>query len=181
MIEFFINIDISLFYFVNHDLANPFFDKLMPFITEVNSWILLYLVGIVWLIWKGGTKGRIAALALILTLGLTDFINSEILKELFDRARPCREMIDARLLVNCGPGKSFPSSHAANNFAAATVLSYFFRSRWWIFYPAAFLVAFSRIYIGVHYPADTIGGAIVGFAIASIVLAIIYQLFRKYL
>jgi undecaprenyl-diphosphatase len=76
------------------------------------------------------------------------------------------------LLVHCGGGKSFPSSHAANNFGAATILTYFYRKIAWIFFSLAALVAFSRVYVGVHYPFDVLAGAILGMAISAILLLI---------
>lgn len=140
----------------------------MPFITEVDKWVLLYLVGFFFLFFRMGKHGRIAAAVLIITILFTDQFNSFVLKEWVGRLRPCHVLDGVRLLVDCGGGKSFPSSHAANNFAAAIVLSRFFpRSKWW-FYIIAAMVAYSRVYIGVHYPFDILGGACVGLIIGFI-------------
>lgn len=180
MIEFLTDIDVALFYLFNGSLVNPLFDKLMPFITEVNSWLLLYIVGFVWLFWKGGSHGRILALSLIITILLSDYISSEILKDYFGRLRPCRQLDNVRLLVNCGTGKSFPSSHAVNNFAAATAITFFYKHRWWIFYPLALLVAFSRIYIGVHFPFDALFGSLVGFVISFVIAYLLTRILAKF-
>jgi undecaprenyl-diphosphatase len=169
MPEFLQSIDTYLFYMINKGWSNPFFDKLMPLITEVESWILIYLFGFYFLFFKSGKKGRITAIALILTIVITDQFNSTILKELFGRIRPCHILTDINLLVGCGGGKSFPSSHAANNFAAAMVITYFFKKNYIPFYIIAALVALSRVYVGVHYPIDIIGGAIVGSIIGFLV------------
>jgi undecaprenyl-diphosphatase len=81
---------------------------------------------------------------------------------------------NVHLLVSCGSGFSFPSSHAVNNFAAALILAFFFpQNKWWFFGFAA-LVAFSRVYVGVHYLFDVIGGAVIGlFCAGSVLLAFI--------
>ncbi len=163
------HIDEWLFYAVNHGWANPFFDKIFPFITHVDSWLLLYLAGFYILLFRTGTHGRIAAIALALTILATDQLNSSVLKELFGRIRPCHTLEHVRLLVDCGGGKSMPSSHAANNFAAALVLTIFFRRERFLFFGIATSMALSRVYIGVHYPADILLGAAVGLIIATIV------------
>jgi undecaprenyl-diphosphatase len=171
--------DTNLFYFINSTIANPVFDKMMPFITEVSSWLLLYIFFISFLLWKGGTKGRIAVLALAVVILITDQVSSHIIKELVGRLRPCHELDGVRLLVGCGGGKSFPSSHAANNFAAAVVLSFFYKQYKWIFFTIASMVALSRVYIGVHYPLDIIGGAIIGTIFGLIVILITKLILKK--
>lgn len=171
--EVLLNLDKILFYFVNHSLANPVFDKIMPFITEVDAWILVYLVGFWYLFFKSGKIGKITAIALIITIIVSDQLSSTIIKELVGRIRPCHTLDNVRLLVDCGGGKSFPSSHAVNNFAAAFVVTYFFKKNYFLFYSIAFLMAFSRVYIGVHYPIDIIAGALIGVIIASIISKLI--------
>jgi undecaprenyl-diphosphatase len=164
-----LNLDTQLFYFLNSALANPVFDTIMPFITEVQPWILIYLFGFWFLFFKSGKKGKITAITLIITIIATDQINSSLIKEYVGRMRPCHVLDHVRLLVDCGGGKSFPSSHAANNFAAAYVVTYFFKKNQWFFYTIAGLMAFSRVYIGVHYPLDIIGGALVGLIVAYLI------------
>jgi undecaprenyl-diphosphatase len=172
-----------LFYAINHGWANPIFDKMMPFITQVDSWLLLYLLGFYILLFRAGRAGRVAAVALILTIVASDQINSSFIKELVGRIRPCHVLDDVRLLVPCGGGKSFPSSHAVNNFAAAVVLFSFFRREAFILFFVASLMALSRVYVGVHYPLDIIAGATFGTIIALIVTYIVRyfdnMLFRK--
>lgn len=173
LIEFLFAIDRSLFFFCNRMLENVLFDVAMPFITDLNKKpAALVIVGILWLLllWRGGNGGRIAALLLIPTIAFSDQLNSSFLKHLVDRPRPCHVLADVHLLVTCGSGYSFPSSHAVNNFAGALVLSYFLPRWTWAFFAYAGLVAFSRIYVGVHYPSDVVAGAIVGLICASLVI-----------
>jgi membrane-associated phospholipid phosphatase len=179
MLEILQNIDTQVFYFLNHNLANPLFDKFFPFITEVKHWILVYIFSIFLLIFYGGRTGRIFALALILTIIASDQLSSNFLKGLFDRIRPCHTLEDVRLLINCGPGKSFPSSHAVNNFAAAAVMFVFYRKYAIWGFVMAFLMAFSRVYVGVHYPLDVLAGSIIGFAVGYAIAYALYTLSNK--
>ena len=173
MIEFLYGIDTKLFYVGNQSLQNALFDAVMPFMTDLNKKpVALLVVGILWLLLlvKGGRNGRIAALLLIPTIVFSDQLNSSFLKHIFDRPRPCHVLPDVHLLVSCGSGYAFPSSHAVNNFAAALVLSYFL-PRWaWAFLAFAAVVAFSRVYVGVHYPSDVMAGAIIGLLVGGIVI-----------
>jgi undecaprenyl-diphosphatase len=170
-----LNIDRQLFFFINRGLQNPLFDAIMPFLTDLNRKpIALVIVAILWmlLLWKGGTRGRIAALLLIPAITLSDQLNSSYLKFIIERPRPCHELWDIHLLVGCGSGYSFPSSHAVNNFAGALLLSYFLPRWTWAFFTYATAVAFSRVYVGVHYPSDIVAGAIVGLAIGALIIFI---------
>ncbi len=178
--EFIQALDLWLFHFFNSTIANSIFDKLMPFITEQKNWNLVYVFLIGWLLWKGGAKGRICAFALLIGVGISNEISSHFLKNLIERPRPCHSLENIRLLVDCGPGKSFPSSHAVNNFVMAGVLSHFYYEYKIILYILASMVAFSRVYVGVHYPLDAIGGAIIGLFLASIYIFILKPVRLKF-
>ncbi|MFA6468974.1 MAG: phosphatase PAP2 family protein [Bacteroidota bacterium] len=172
MTEFFLSVDVSLFYFINHTITNPFLDWLMPFLTDLNKNKIVLSIISVWalfVVWKGGNKGRTAIGLLIVTVIISDQLNSSIIKQFFGRIRPCRALEGVRMLVDCGGGLSFPSSHATNNFAAATILSHFYRSQKWYWISFATIVALSRPYVGVHYPSDIVGGAILGIVIGILV------------
>lgn len=175
MIEFLASVDIAIFFFINHTLSNPVFDWVMPVITDLNHILIARIVIVAWIIlvlWKGGVKGRIAIGILIITIIISDQLNSEILKDLFGRIRPCKSLEGVRLLVDCGGGLSFPSSHAVNNFAGAAVINHFYKKQARYWYAFAVLVAFSRPYVGVHYPSDIIAGGIIGFAIGYLMILI---------
>jgi undecaprenyl-diphosphatase len=159
-----------LFRFGNDALANPVGDWFFVFITEIKNFYIIYAVALLSLMWFGKKRGIITVLLLLLTIVFSDQISSFVVKPLFDRLRPCRTLEHVRLLVGCGGGKSFTSSHATNNFALAVLVSHFYpKSRYWLLTWAT-LVAFSRVYVGVHYPSDILGGAVLGSLIAGAVI-----------
>ncbi len=180
MLELLQNWDTALFHFFNSGVANPVFDVVMPAITEVKHLYPVYVLLFVLLLWKGGKAGRWCALLLALAVLISDPLSSRVIKEEVARIRPCRALEDVRLLVNCGGGKSFPSSHAVNNFAGLIVFGWFFRRWAWAWLVMAVLVSFSRIYVGVHYPLDVLAGAITGIGVGAAVVFIFELLHRRF-
>lgn len=169
MMEFLYSIDKAVFFFINHSLSNSVFDWLMPLLTDLKKQpVAVVVVALlwVWLVAKGGRTGRTVGILLLVTIVVSDQISSAILKSLFSRIRPCHVLQGVRVLVDCGSGFSFPSSHAVNNFAGAAILSYYYRKYAWGWYSFASLIALTRPYVGVHYPSDCIGGALIGFGCA---------------
>lgn len=167
MIEWLYGLDLMLFRWGNEALANPLFDWFFVFITEVKNWYVIYAVALVALMWFGKKRGIITVVLLAVTIVLSDQISSFVIKPFFDRLRPCHELDHVRLLVGCGGGKSFTSSHATNNFAMAVLIMHFWPKAKWYLLTWASLVAFSRVYVGVHYPSDLLGGAVLGAGIAA--------------
>lgn len=177
--DFLYTLDKELFYFINHTLSNPLFDKIFPYLTDVKHWYLVYIIFWFILVFKGGRLGRITAVMSLLLITASDQISSFLLKDWIARIRPCNVLPDVNILVFCSGSYSMPSSHAVNNFAAAVFFSRLFPKYKIPLYVIAVLMAFSRPYVGVHYPADVIVGAVVG-SVIGYVLAILTQRIDKY-
>lgn len=174
-------LDKAVFLFFNRTIANPLFDAVMPPITDWNKhWIGIALFASLWILifWRGGKKGRILMLLLIPLITLSDQVSSTFVKNLVARPRPCHiieghpEVADVRLLVPCGGGFSFPSSHACNNFAFATFLAFYYRRWRGLLFGYATVMALSRMIVGVHYPSDVLGGLMLGVACAYVLQAL---------
>ncbi len=190
MMDFLWSVDTAIFFFINRTVSNPVSDLLWPLITEYNSFLVVRVVLLgIWLllIIKGGTRGRTAALLCVVILVVSDQLSSSVIKALVDRPRPCHEVDGApvlqgiHLLVHCGSGKSFPSSHAVNNFAMATLFAWYYRRWTWAFFAWATLVGLSRVGVGVHYPSDIAGGAVIGALVALAFIALWTALQKRYL
>ncbi|MBT3477984.1 MAG: phosphatase PAP2 family protein [Candidatus Marinimicrobia bacterium] len=173
MLEFFINVDKAIFHFFNTTTANPIFDFLMPIITNQNIWAVPILFIVFYLAIKGGRRGQICVVILIVSVGLADYTSASILKPFFQRLRPSHELTEGiRVLMGKGGKYGFVSSHAANMFAAAVVFSYFYERYNKVFFTIATMIAFSRVYVGVHYPADIIFGGLLGYGLSWAVLSL---------
>ena len=173
--------DLTIFYFINHSISTGFLDKFFSIITDVNKWYIAYIILAGIAFFRGGARGKILVIGLILLIIVTDQTGFRILKELFERVRPCRALTDAITPLGCAGGYSFPSNHALNNFAAATFISRLYPNFKWIVFIVALMIAISRVYLGVHYPSDILGGALIGivfgylFSLAALSLVKYFQ------
>jgi len=177
--ELILELDTALFLLINKSLANPITDALMPIITNLKYWLPIYFIGFGYAILKDKKQGIILLLMSLFITLLADQVSATFIKEWVGRLRPCKVLEDINLLVNCGSGKSFPSSHATNNFAVATIVSFFYKKQKIYFFLIAFLVAISRVFVGVHYPIDIIAGALIGVILAYITIQIYVLIMKK--
>jgi undecaprenyl-diphosphatase len=161
--------DTSLFFLINHGLQNGILDIVMPFVTK-HADIFIGLVILISII-KDKQKGFVVLILCVTGLIVAD-MSGNMLKHLFERPRPCQGLDEVRLLIGCGRAFSFPSNHAVNSFAIAAIFSHFFRRAAFPMFFAALLVAFSRVYVGVHYPSDVIAGAVWGLLAAGLVITL---------
>ncbi|NTV02515.1 MAG: phosphatase PAP2 family protein [Chlorobiaceae bacterium] len=171
--------DIWLFRLVNGHLAHPAADDLMLFLTNAGLSLPLLLLAGAFMVVRRGRDGFVVLLLAAIAVGIADFTASGIMKPLFHRVRPCFALEGVRLLVNQSHSWSFASSHAANAAAVAATVWIFFRAgatvdRAYVLLMVAYgiLVAFSRIYVGVHYPGDVLGGIAIGITSAALVYTV---------
>lgn len=166
MVDYIIRADIYLFYLLNQKSQNAFFDWFMPFITDLkNSIFLLFGLGLL-VLYRQRRKGIFLIVFMGITLAITDQFSSNFLKDLVGRIRPCHTLSEVRLLTDCNTSYSFPSSHAVNIFAGAYFVAKPLKEFSILFYVLACLVSYSRVYIGIHYPFDVLGGAAIGLLLA---------------
>ena len=156
------SIDTSIFYLINHGLQNRLFDNIMPFITNFANFRIFALILAILLLIFGGKRGRVSVIMAVIAISLSDLFSSQIIKYTFLRIRPCNVLENVHLLVGCSSSFSFPSSHAANITSFAIILSYSYRKLILPLFLIAILVWLSRVYVGVHYPFDVLGGIFVG-------------------
>lgn len=175
-------LDTKLFLFLN-GLHNPFLDVLMYYISKVWIWIPLYLGVVALIIKKWKMESIWIILSIIICVVLTDQLTN-LTKVTFERLRPSHEPALEGLVhhVNGYVGRkfSFVSGHASNVFGFALLSSLILKQKlytWFIFFWAA-IVAYSRIYLGVHYPLDILGGMLLGMAVSLLVYAFLRG-FRK--
>jgi undecaprenyl-diphosphatase len=175
-VNFLLEFDRFLFFLGNTIWHVPALDWFMPIITDFSRWAPLLGMVFVWLLFGAGGKHRVLALALLIGVGSADIVSSRFIKKTVARRRPCCTEITARKLIGCKSSKSFPSSHAANTAAAAAVI--ITMRGWWIGAPFAILagmVGYSRLYVGVHFPLDILGGFLLGAMIGSLVGSFIHR------
>jgi undecaprenyl-diphosphatase len=171
IIELIKHLDIQLFLIIN-GLHSPFFDNLMWVVSVRLTWIPLYL-SVLYLFIVYFKKDAIwIILSVILCIVISDQIASGLLKELVKRLRPSH-VESLKSVIHLVKGYEgglygFASSHAANSAGFAIITSLIFKDK---FYTVSlllwtFLVSYSRIYLGVHYPIDILGGVVIGTSIA---------------
>lgn len=180
--------DTELFLWLN-GMGSETWDILWLVISETNTWLPLYAVLIFLL--SRSLKGWLlfwGILVVVLNLILTDQGSTWFFKEQFERLRPCHvEALETRMRLvkaSCGGQFGFLSAHAANTFGMALLVGNFTRKRFpWlrsVLFVWAAIVAYSRIYIGVHYPLDVMAGAVYGLICGSLIYTIFQRLITPF-
>lgn len=169
-------IEISILNWIQN-IRTPIGDIIIPLLTRLGDagiiWILLTIILLII------PKTRKSGAALAVALCINAILCNGILKNLFKRIRPCDINTSIQLLIKRPDDFSFPSGHTACSFAAVSALMFVRESKLWK--PAlllALLIAFSRLYLYVHYPTDILGGIIVG-TIAGYISYIIFYKLKK--
>ena len=182
MIEFLENIDRKLFLLIN-GCYSDFADFFFYWVSNKYTWIPFYVLLLFLCIRILKNKWWLLLFFIPLLITATDQVSVHLFKNVFLRFRPCHnlELKDVVHLVNgyCGGKYGFVSSHAANSFGLATFIWLILRRNyrywfWILFVGYAGLIGYSRIYLGVHYPADVAVGALVGVA-AGIIFYLLFK------
>ncbi len=181
------SLDTQLLFLINHGAASRLFDVLMPALSDRGYLLVLpflfgmFLRGVRQKDNKGKSYlptaiwGFLIACCAVFLAGWAE----DVIKDAVARVRPCRALEGLRLIVACPGSFSMPSGHAISSFAFAVPLFYLTReyiAMLWRLYPLilASLIAFSRLYLGVHYPTDVLAGAVLG-AVTGLVLSFLYR------
>lgn len=165
-------LDHQLFYLINTRWTSPLLDRFFPAITDLHKqdWFVALLsiltLSLLWPRYK--FRSLLVFVGLLLSLATTDFLGNQLFKQRFERARPGDQQEVQAIVRSPYGGYSFISNHAANSFCFAAFVYCFATGAGSVFFVIAGLVAYSRVYNGVHFPIDILVGALFGIFIAQL-------------
>lgn len=181
-----VSADQELFLWLN-GLHTPWLDTVMYWITYKYTWIPLYILLIALTVRaEGWKKGGFIVLAVVLAVAAADKITSGFMKPYFLRLRPCHDpsiQVVMHHVTDCGGMYGFASSHASTSFALAIAWFSLLRReipRMALLFLWAAIYAYSRVYVGVHYPLDILVGALVGLLVGYSFVQLYYIFLKRY-
>lgn len=165
--------DNYVLFVIKKHMQNKYLDELMPVITRMGNLGAIWIVIAVILILD--KPYRLIGNIVILTLIISTIVGEGIVKHIVKRIRPFSEKNNSNLLIPKPTTYSFPSGHTLSSFAVAEILNMYLNKYAIIFIVIAFLIAFSRLYLYVHYPTDVIAGIIIGVLCSKIIFIILQE------
>lgn len=173
MMETILQWDTAFFHLINDGWSSAVLDFILPNARNKYVWVPLYVLVLSWILINLSVRQwAYTFLFIALSVFASDTISSKLIKKQVQRVRPCAELIMEPVVIqriHCGGGYSFTSSHAANHFCMAAFLVTVFgvymkrwKHLWWVW---AGTISIAQVYVGVHYPLDVLGGALLGIII----------------
>ena len=163
-------IDTEILLFIHNNFTSPLMDGFMTKITSIgNAGCIWIVIGLILLL---SSKYRKYGLMLLGTLTLCFLIGNLGIKPFVARERPYNFNEAITLLIGAHIDYSFPSGHTMTSFAAAVILYYMNKKIGIAAYVLAAIIAFSRLYLYVHYPSDVLVGLVIGVLISKIVIRV---------
>jgi undecaprenyl-diphosphatase len=184
-VDMLIHSDQELFLRLN-GMHVPWVDSVMYWITYKYTWIPMYLLLIFFSLKPGAKKGFGIILTVIIAVVIADKITSGLMKPYFVRFRPCHEPTLQGMVhevAGCGGLYGFASSHASTSFAVAITWFMLLRQQVkyiWLLFVWAAIYSYSRVYVGVHYPADILVGAVIGLLVGWACVQLYYSFLKRY-
>ncbi len=140
---------------------SPTLEKIVVIFSRMGNWGLFWL-GLSLFLWLIGMDLGRGMFVFLIPLIYSTLLVNYLIKQALKKKRPVSEDPELKPLVKVPSSYSSPSSHAAMSFAAAIGMTFYYAPLWAVFFGLAFLMAWSRVYVGVHYPSDVIAGTFVG-------------------
>ncbi|MCY6959679.1 phosphatase PAP2 family protein [Clostridium brassicae] len=162
------NIDNFILLYISNNMHGHILDRAMVIITSLGD------KGLIWIIISGlliiKKKYRKIGLMALTALVLSTILGEGLLKHLVQRVRPSADIPAANLLIPKPLSYSFPSGHCTSSFAVTGILSKYFKNYALEFFSLSSLIAFSRLYLYVHYPTDVLAGIILGLICSKMII-----------